>query len=342
MLDGLADEAVKAVEECSDKASLANLKARFLGGSSVLKKSFGELKAIKDPKEKGVAGKKINEVKVRLEGIFDDAEKNMAARAVQEKMNSEMCDITLPGINHLPGAYHPCTLVIDDLTSFFLGLGYSVASGDDVELDKFNFELVNIPKDHPSRDMQDTFYIDEQRLLRTQTSAAQAHILQDAKGRGPIKIICPGKTYRRDDDDLTHSHQFSQCEGLVVGKDVTMGQLMETLTLMLRHLFGEKREVRFRPSFFPFTEPSIEVDVSCFSCGGKGCPICKNTGWIEVLGAGMVHPNVLRMNGFDADVYTGLAFGIGIERIAMLKYGVDDIRKFFNSDLSFLRQFRKE
>jgi phenylalanyl-tRNA synthetase alpha chain len=233
-------------------------------------------------------------------------------------------------------------LIVADLEKFFLGLGYNVAEGEEVDSDLFNFELVNIPKDHPARDMQDSFYIDDTLLLRSQTSGVQAHVMQEAKGVGPIKIICPGKTYRRDDDDLTHSHQFSQCEGLVVSSDASMGMLMETLTLMMKHIFGEKREVRFRPSFFPFTEPSVEVDVSCFECGGKGCSICKGTGWIEVLGAGMVHPNVLRLNGFDPDKYNGFAFGAGIERLAMLKYGIDDIRKLFFSDEAFLTQFRKE
>ncbi len=342
ILNGLAKQAEEEAEKIHDRASLAALKAKFLGGSSPLKQAFADLKNLSDPKQKGPAGKMINDVKVQLESLFDRREKALSEEEAQKKMAGEKVDISLPGVSRVKGAMHPCSLVVKDLTDFFLGLGYKVAEGDDVELDMFNFELVNIPKDHPSRDMQDSFYIDDSRLLRTQTSAAQAHVLQAAKGVGPIKIICPGKTYRRDDDDLTHSHQFSQCEGLVVGKNVTMGQLMETLTLVLRHLFGEKRQVRFRPSFFPFTEPSIEVDVSCYNCDGKGCPMCKNTGWIEVLGAGMVHPNVLRMNGFDPEVYTGFAFGIGLERIAMLKYGVEDIRDFFTSDEAFLRQFRKE
>jgi phenylalanyl-tRNA synthetase alpha chain len=340
-LESLLNEAQAEAEKASNGAKLAEIKAKFLGANSAIKNAFKQMKDLK-PEEKGPFGKKINEVKVKLEAFFAKAENDMAQKKAAQAIQEEKCDITLPAYQHLKGAKHPAQIIIDDLTDFFLGMGYKVAEGNDVELDLFNFELVNIPKDHPSRDMQDSFYIDEQKLLRTQTSGVQAHVMQEAKGQGPIKIICPGKTYRRDDDDPTHSHQFSQCEGLVVGEGVSMGMLLETLTRMMKHFFGEKREVRFRPSYFPFTEPSIEADVSCFECGGKGCDLCKHTGWIEVLGAGMVHPNVLKMNGMDPNKYTGFAFGVGIERLAMLKYGVDDIRKFFASDISFLEQFRKE
>ncbi len=340
-LDQIILSATKEADGCHDKAKVAEVKAKYLGNQSVLKKALGELKEL--PKEeKASFGKRINEVKVKITDLFTAAEKRVDQEIALASIEKEKVDISLPGYNYKKGSKHPCQVIIDELTDFFIGLGYKVAEGTEVELDKFNFELVNIPKDHPSRDMQDSFYIDDNTLLRTQTSAVQAHVLQAAKGVGPIKIICPGKTYRRDDDDPTHSHQFSQCEGLVVGKNISMGMLMETLTKMMKLVFGEKREVRFRPSYFPFTEPSIEVDVSCFECGGKGCDLCKHTGWIEVLGAGMVHPNVLRMNGFDPEVYSGFAFGVGIERLAMLKYGVDDIRKLFASDVSFLNQFRKE
>ncbi|MCI2068843.1 MAG: phenylalanine--tRNA ligase subunit alpha [Bacilli bacterium] len=340
-LDGIYAQAEKDVAPIDSHDKLAALKADYLGASSALKQAFLEIKTLPSD-QKGAFGKKVNEVKVQLEALFIQKDKEITEKEARKKIEEEKDDISLPGRNHFKGAKHPCRLIEDDLTQFFLGLGYSVAEGNDVESDLFNFELVNIPKDHPARDMQDSFYIDDNLLLRSQTSGVQAHVMQERKGIGPIKIICPGKTYRRDDDDLTHSHQFSQCEGLVVSEDASMGMLMETLTLMMRHFFGEKREVRFRPSFFPFTEPSIEVDVSCFNCSGKGCPMCKNTGWIEVLGAGMVHPNVLRLNGFDPEKYQGFAFGVGLERIAMLKYGIDDIRKLFLSDTSFLKQFRKE
>lgn len=211
-----------------------------------------------------------------------------------------------------------------------------------IESDYFNFELMNLPKGHPARDMQDTFYIDENTLMRTHTSPVQAHTLLAAKGKGPIKVICPGKTYRRDDDDATHSHQFMQCEGLVVDKNITLADLKGTLEVFARKFFGEKREIRLRPSYFPFTEPSVEVDISCHHCGGKGCAMCKGTGWIEILGAGMVNPKVLDMCGFDSKEYQGFAFGIGIERVAMLKYGIDNIRDFYNDDLRFLNQFQRE
>jgi phenylalanyl-tRNA synthetase alpha chain len=339
------DEAVKKAQAeaqgVNDLNKLAELKAAYLGSSSALKQGFDALKTLPGEK-KGEAGKKLNVAKNALASLFLAREKEIRDAETQKKLLGEKIDLTLPGRKHLAGAEHPCSLIIDDLTDLFLGMGYKVAEGNDVELDLFNFELVNIPKDHPARDMQDSFYIDQSTLLRTQTSGVQAHVMQEAKGVGPIKIICPGKTYRRDDDDLTHSHQFSQCEGLVVSEDASMGMLMETLTIMCKHIFGDKRDVRFRPSFFPFTEPSIEVDVTCAECGGKGCNMCKHTGWIEILGAGMVHPNVLRLNGFDPAKYSGFAFGVGIERLAILKYGIDDIRKLFLSDESFLSQFRKE
>ena len=227
------------------------------------------------------------------------------------------------------------------MTDIFLGMGFEVADGPEVELDNYNFELLNIPKDHPARDMQDTFYISENELMRTHTSPVQARTMEAKQGK-PIRIICPGKTYRRDDDDATHSHQFAQIEGLVIDKGINIGHLKATLELFAKKMFGEKREIRLRPSYFPFTEPSVEVDISCANCGGKGCPICKGTGYIEILGGGMVHPNVLKMNGYDPEEYSGFAFGIGIERVAMLRYGIDDIRKFYTDDVRFLHQFSKK
>lgn len=340
-LEAAVKEAQEEAKTIGSLPKLNEIKAKYLGNNSALRESFKELKNL--PKEeKGAFGQKINAYKVQLEDVFLKREEELRKAEIDKKIASEQVDITLPGRANEKGARHPCQVIIDDLISFFMGLGYEVAEGPDVDLDLFNFELVNIPKDHPARDMQDSFYISDNLLLRSQTSGVQAHVMQERKGVGPIKIICPGKTYRRDDDDPTHSHQFSQCEGLVVSEDCNMGMLMETLTQMCRHIFGDKREVRFRPSFFPFTEPSIEVDVSCFECQGKGCDLCKHTGWIEILGAGMVHPNVLRLNGFDPDKYQGFAFGVGIERLAMLKYGIDDIRRLFTSDVRFLEQFRKE
>ena len=224
------------------------------------------------------------------------------------------------------------------MEEIFTSMGYEVAEGPEVEMDLYNFEMMNLPKNHPARDMQDSFYINPNNLLRTHTSPVQARTMLKAKGEA-IKVICPGKVYRRDDDDATHSHQFMQLEGLVVDKNITMSDLKGTLSLLMKKMLGENCKVRFRPSYFPFTEPSVEVDVTCFKCGGKGCPLCKGSGWIEVLGAGVVHPNVLRMAGYDPEVYKGFAFGIGIERITMLKHGIDDIRNFYISDPRFLKQF---
>lgn len=333
-------DAKKEVEKVKQKAELAQIKAKYLGKKSPFNELLIQLKTL-SKEQKAEFGKKLNLAKNSLNEVFEDKNKDLENEEILKKINEDKIDITLPGRKVIRGSYHPTELIIHQLEDFFLKRGYGIASGHDVELEKFNFEFLNIPLDHPSRDMQDTFYISSDLLMRSQTSGVQAHVMQEHKGVGPIKIICPGKTYRRD-DDRTHSHQFSQCEGLVIGQEVSLGLLMDTLTEFLKFMFGENRKVRFRPSYFPFTEPSIEADVSCFECQGKGCALCKNTGWIEVLGAGMVHPNVLRLNGFDPNKYQGFAFGVGLERLAMLKYGVDDIRKFFNNDITFLRQFNKE
>jgi len=234
-------------------------------------------------------------------------------------------------------------IVQQEMEDLFIGLGYTVEEGPEVEMDLYNFERANIPKDHPARDMQDTFYINAEELLRTHTTAIQTRQLEKfaQEGKELIKVICPGKVYRRDDDDATHSHQFMQCEGLVVGEHITLSDLKGTLQFLAQKMFGEERVIRFRPSYFQFTEPSVEVDVSCHVCGGKGCPVCKGTGWIEILGAGMVHPNVLSMAGYDAEKLSGFAFGIGIERVAMLKYGITDIRNFYTNDIRFLKTFNR-
>ena len=259
---------------------------------------------------------------------------------IQQPLANETSDVTLPGRTNYIGVVHPLQAVTNELEALFISMGYTVEEGPEVEWDHYNFELLNLPKGHPARDMQDSFYITEESLLRTHTSPVQARVLEAAKGKGPIKIICPGKVYRRDDDDATHSHQFTQIEGLVIDTDITMADLKGTLLELARKMFGEDREIRLRPSFFPFTEPSVEVDVTCSKCSGCGCNICKGTGWIEILGAGMVHPNVLEMSGFDSKTYQGFAFGIGAERIAMLKYGIEDIRNFYTNDLRFINQFK--
>ena len=333
-------EADSLLKEVKNKNEFAEIKAKILGKNSKLSEAMEKLKTL--PREsKAEFGKGLNIAKQKLVAKFDEVLKELDKKEIEEKIASQKIDITLPGRECDKGSIHPFEIIVNEVEEFFLGMGYKIAEGDEVEKDLYNFELLNIPHDHPSRDMQDSFFIDEETLLRSHTSSVQSHVMQEAHGQGPIKVICPGKVYRRD-DDATHSHQFGQIEGLVIAEKVSLGDFMETLTLLMRKLFGEKREVRFRPSYFPFTEPSVEVDVSCFNCGGKGCSLCKNSGWIEVLGAGMVHPNVLRMNGFDDKKYQGFAFGVGIERLAMLKYGIDDIRKFYQNDVTFLDQFRKE
>jgi phenylalanyl-tRNA synthetase alpha chain len=262
-----------------------------------------------------------------------------------EKINrdlaSEAIDVTLPGSQVAVGQSHVLTQIMEEIEDLFIGMGYQIIEGPEVEEDSYNFERMNLPKDHPARDMQDTFYITNEILLRTHTSPVQARTMDKHDfSKGPLKMISPGKVYRRDSDDATHSHQFHQMEGLVVAKDITMGDLKGTLEVFAKKLFGSEREIRLRPSYFPFTEPSVEVDVSCFKCNGKGCNVCKQTGWIEILGAGMVHPNVLEMSGIDATVYSGYAFGLGPDRVAMLKYGIDDIRHFYQNDVRFLNQFK--
>ena len=265
----------------------------------------------------------------------------MAKKELQEKIEREKIDITLPGRKPVIANLHPLNLVCQELEDLFIGLGYQVIEGDDIVSDEYCFERANIPKDHPARDMQDSLYIDPNWLLRTHTTAIQMEVLEQSAPHLPIKVVCPGKVYRRDDDDATHSHQFMQMEGLVIGEHVTLSDLKGTLEFMARKLFGQDRQIRFRPSFFPFTEPSVEVDVSCHICNGKGCPTCKGTGWIEILGAGEVHPNVLKMAGYDPDKCSGFAFGVGIERVAMLKYGIDDIRHFYTNDMRFLEPFKR-
>ena len=340
----LAKEEVKEASEevtlVKDESSLNAFKGKYLGKKSHLTQYYASMKDVPaaEKKDFGIA---LNGLRSSLQELFATKEKALKEAALNARLEEEKVDITLPGYHPLPGSKHPFYAVVDDITDFFLGLGYSVADGPEVESDRNNFELMNIPKDHPARDMQDSFSINENTILRSHTSCVQARVMAAAKGKGPIKVICPGKVYRRD-NDATHSHQFGQIEGLVISEDATFANLLETLTLLLRHLFGEKREVRFRPSFFPFTEPSVEADISCFECNGKGCNLCKHTGWIEILGSGMVNPNVLRLNGFDDKKYQGFAFGIGIDRVAMLKYGIDDIKRFYTNDVNFISQFRKE
>ena len=330
-------EAVEAINSVETEHNLNEVKALYLGKKSKLQGIMSQMKDLTIEERKEL-GQKSNECKVKIEKLIEDKRQELADKIINEKLQKESIDVTLPGKKVHVGYLHPLQKVVDEIEEVFIGMGYDIAEGPEVEEDLYNFEMLNLPKGHPAREMQDSFYINETTLLRTHTSPVQAHTLLEAKGK-PIKIICPGKVYRRDNDDATHSHQFMQCEGLVVGENVTMADLKGTLTTLASSIFGDKLAVRFRPSFFPFTEPSVEVDVQCFKCGGKGCSLCKGSGWIEVLGAGMVHPNVLRMAGYDTNKYQGFAFGVGIERIAMLRYGIDDIRGFYTNDIRFLKQF---
>ena len=315
-------------------------KGRHLGKKSALTGFYQMMRSV-DPAERKEFGILLSRLKDKIEAVYAKKASEIEAKLLSEKMARKKVDITLPGFYPLAGAIHPYQKVVREITDFFVGLGFDIADGPEVESDENNFAKMNIPMDHPARDMQDSFSIAEGVVLRSHTSAVQARVMAAMKGKAPIKVICPGKVYRRD-NDATHSHQFGQIEGLVISRDATFANLIEILTKLLRHLFGEKRAVRFRPSFFPFTEPSIEADISCFECDGKGCSFCKHTGWIEILGAGMVHPNVLRLNGYDAEELQGFAFGLGIDRIAMLKYGIDDIKRLYADEADFLAQFRKE
>ena len=340
LLLSILNEALATIEKATSQQELNELRAFYMGKKSPLgdiMKKMGSL-SIEEKKEIGAFA---NKVKSQIEEAINVNRKKIEEVEIAKKLASEKIDITLPGKKVNVGTTHLLTRVQEELQEMFLGMGYNIAEGPEVELDVFNFELLNVPKGHPARDMQDSFYISDNVLLRTQTSPVQARTLLASEGK-PIKIICPGKVFRRDDDDATHSHQFMQCEGLVVDKNISMSDLKGTLSLVAKKMFGEGRKVRFRPSYFPFTEPSVEVDVSCFKCGGKGCSLCKGNGWIEVLGAGMVHPNVLRDCGYNPEEYRGFAFGIGIERLTMLRYGIDDIRQFYTNDDRFLKQFKGE
>lgn len=332
------EEALAKIQSASSTQELQDIRIAYLGKKGSIQALMAEMKNL-SREEKPVFGQKVNEVKQQVTLALSEKMEELKKQELTQKLKEEKIDITLAGEKMERGTVHPLMMIQQELEDLFIGMGYKVAEGPEVELDYYNFELANLPKDHPARDMQDTFYIDPNTLLRTHTTAMQMRELEKAKGQLPIKLICPGKVYRRDDDDATHSHQFMQCEGLVVGEHITLADLKGTLEFMANAMFGNGRKVRFRPSYFPFTEPSVEVDVSCPFCNGKGCNVCKGSGWIEILGAGMVHPHVLEMNGFDPEKCSGFAFGVGLERVAMLKYGIDDIRNFYTNDIRFLKNF---
>lgn len=336
-LNRIGEELEKELRDLDALQALENLKVKVLGkkGSlTALLRGMGQL----TPEERPKAGQLINEAREKMTKLLEDKQKELAEREKAARLQKEAIDVTEPRDLPLIGCVHPMNLVLNQVLDCFTSMGFDVAEGPEVELDHYNFELLNIPKNHPARDAQDTFYIDDNTVLRTHTSPVQARTMLSRKP--PIRIVCPGRVFRADEMDATHSPVFHQIEGLVIDKDVTMGDLKGTLDAFAKRLYGPDIEVRFRPSFFPFTEPSAEVDLTCFNCHGKGCRVCKGTGWIEVLGCGMVNPKVLSMCGIDPDVYSGFAFGIGLERITMLRYGIQDLRLLYEGDLRFLRQFR--
>ena len=319
---------------------LQDLRVAVLGKKGSLTELLKGLKDLSNDL-RPVVGKQVNEVRDVLTKAFEEQAEIVEAAVIRAKLESESLDVTLPGRKVALGNRHVLTQTSEEIEDIFLGMGFQIVDGYEVEKDYYNFERMNLPKDHPARDMQDTFYITEEILLRTHTSPVQARTLdQHDFSKGPLKMISPGRVFRRDTDDATHSHQFHQIEGLVVGENISMADLKGTLEIISQKMFGAERKIRLRPSYFPFTEPSVEVDVSCFKCGGDGCNVCKKTGWIEILGAGMVHPSVLEMSGVDSEKYSGFAFGLGQERIAMLRYGNKHIRRFYQGNKSFTEQFK--
>ena len=337
-LKELTTLASKAIKESKTINELMDVKAKYLGKRSEFNDMMQDLKNLSN-EEKPIVGKLINEAKQEISKLIDEQKEKIDSEKINILLKEQTIDISLPGKNFAVGHKHILTKTVEEIEDIFVGLGYEIKEGPEIESDLFNFEMLNLPKDHPAREMQDSFYITEEKLLRTHTSPVQVRSLLANTGQAPLKIICPGVVYRKDDDDQTHSHQFMQIEALVVDGKATLADLKGTLLLVAKKLFGENREIRLRPSYFPFTEPSVEVDVSCFKCNGAGCSMCKNTGWIEILGAGMVNNNVLKAAGYDPLKFQGFALGMGIERIAMLKYGIDDIRLLYTNDLRFNSQF---
>ena len=340
-IEEIKNELNEKFEQINSIKDLNELKVVYLGKKGIVNELSSIMKDL-NIEEKKEFGSLLNSVKEEINNIIDVKRENLEIIELEEKLKEDKIDITLPSTKLKVGNIHPLTRVIEEIEEIFMSMGFDVVEGPEIELDLYNFEKLNLPKGHPARDAQDTFYIDEEEvLLRTQTSGVQARTMDANQEKNPIRVICPGKVYRRDDDDATHSHQFMQLEALMVDKNISLAHLKGTLEIIAKKLFGEEREVRLRPSFFPFTEPSFEVDVTCSKCNGKGCSMCKDTGWIEILGSGQVHPNVLRNCGYDPEIYTGFAIGMGIERIAMLKYGITDIRNFYINDLRFINDFNR-
>ena len=339
-LEALRQEAIAQLNDVADVQTLNDLRVKYLGKKGALTEILRGMGAL-SAEERPLIGQVANDVRGAIEGLIESKQQAFQKAETEQRLQAEKVDVTLPGRKMIQGGTHPLNKVIQEIEEIFIGMGYHIAEGPEVETDYYNFEALNLPKNHPARDMQDTFYITEELLMRTQTSPVQVRTMESMQGKVPVKIICPGKVYRRDDDDATHSFQFYQIEGLVIGENIRMSDLKGTLLQFVREMFGPNTQIRLRPSFFPFTEPSAEVDVTCARCGGSGCRVCKHTGWLEILGCGMVHPEVLRKGGYDPEVHSGFAFGMGPDRIAMLKYGIDDIRHFYGGDVAFLKQFAR-
>lgn len=335
-LQAIKEEAIAKIEAAKDLDALNEIKVNMLGKKGELTQV---LKGMKDvaPEDRPKVGQMVNDTRSAIEEKLEAVKKDIAKKIREEKMKNEVIDVTLPGTTHKMGHRHPNQIALEDLERVFIGMGYEIVEGPEVEYDHYNFELLNIPANHPAKDEQDTFYITKDILLRTQTSPVQARVMET--GRMPIRILAPGRVFRSDEVDATHSPSFHQVEGLVVDKNITFADLKGTLEQFAHEFFGPETKIKLRPHHFPFTEPSAEVDVSCFKCGGKGCRMCKGSGWIEILGCGMVHPKVLKDCGIDPEEYSGFAFGIGLERIALLKYEIDDMRLLYENDVRFLKQF---
>jgi phenylalanyl-tRNA synthetase alpha chain len=337
-LEALKAEALLELAQVANQQQLNDMRIKYLGKKGPLTEVLRGMGAL-SAEERPAIGQVANDVRGAIEAVIESKQAEYQQAETELRLRAETIDVTLPGKPGAIGAMHPLGKVIQQIEDIFIGMGYTVAEGPEVEQDYYNFEALNLPKNHPARDMQDSFYITDDILMRTQTSPVQVRTMEKMKGKGPIRIICPGRVYRRDDDDATHSHMFTQIEGLVIDRNIRMSDLKGTLLQFVQELFGKDTKIRMRPSFFPFTEPSAEVDVTCSMCGGVGCRVCKQTGWLEILGSGMVHPRVLEMAGYDPEEYSGFAFGLGVERVAMLKYDIEDIRHFYTNDLRFLKQF---
>ncbi len=336
-LRAIKEKAIARITESEDLNKLNDVRVEFLGKKGELSQMLKMMKDLTE-EERPKFGQLVNETRQAIEDLLDETKKKLENKELSMKLEKEVIDVTLPAKKINVGAKHPCTLALEEVERIFAGMGYEIVEGPEIEKDYYNFEALNIPANHPAKDEQDTFYINSDIVLRTQTSPVQVRTME--KGKLPLRMISPGRVFRSDEIDATHSPSFHQIEGLIVDKNVTLADLKGTLQMFAKEMFGENTKVKFRPHHFPFTEPSAEMDVSCFKCGGKGCRFCKGSGWIEILGCGMVHPNVLNMCNIDPDEYSAFAFGVGLERIALLKYEIDDLRLLYENDDRFLKQFK--